>query len=129
MIVVDTNVICYLFIKGIYTEYAEKLLRSDADWISTLLWRSEFRIVLSLFIRKNNITISNANNLTQLAEEFMEGKEFHVNSELVYKLVSSSTCSSYDCEFVALAQSLNLNLFTSDKKIIKEFPHIAKSLI
>lgn len=129
MTVVDTNVISYLFINGDYTKYAEKLLSIDPDWISPLLWRSEFRSVFSLYIRKNKITLDEANKLTQLAEEFMENKEFHVDSTLVYELVSSSNCSSYDCEFVALAKSLNLNLFTSDKKVIIEFPNIVKSLL
>ena len=128
MIVVDTNVLAYLFIKGEYTEFAENLLTMDPEWISSPLWRSEFRSVLSLYIRKNKLTIKDATQIAQLAEEFMDGRELHVDSEIVFSLVSSSKCSSYDCEFVALAQSLNLPLYTSDTKIIKEFPSIANLL-
>ena len=76
MIVVDTNVISYLFINGIYTEYAEKLLKTDPDWIAPLLWRSEFRSVLSLYMRKTKLTVSDAIKLTQLAEGFMENNEY-----------------------------------------------------
>jgi predicted nucleic acid-binding protein len=128
VIVVDTNVLAYLFIKGEYTEFAEKLLRMDSEWISSPLWRSEFRSVLSLYIRKNKLTIKNATRIAQLAEEFMDGREFQVDSEDVFGLISASKCSSYDCEFVALAQSLKLTLYTSDTKIVKEFPHTAKLL-
>jgi predicted nucleic acid-binding protein len=35
---------------------------------------------------------------------------------------------NYDCEFVALAQHLDVPLVTADKKILREFPVIAKSL-
>ena len=40
-------------------------------------------------------------------------------------LVNDSKCSAYDCEFVALAQQLNVKLVTEDKKIISEFSDIA----
>ena len=128
MIVVDTNSLAYLFIKGEYTELAENLLNIDPEWISTPLWRSEFRSVLSLYIRKNELTSKDATEIAQLAEEFMEGREFHVDSEKVFTLVSTSKCSSYDCEFVALAQSLRLTLYTSDIKIVREFPRSVKQL-
>jgi predicted nucleic acid-binding protein len=35
---------------------------------------------------------------------------------------------AYDCEFVALAQYLNVPLVTADKKILREFPEVATSL-
>jgi predicted nucleic acid-binding protein len=100
----------------------------DPEWISSPLWRSEFRSVLSLYIRKNKLTIKDATQIAQLAEEFMDGREFHVESEKVFSLISTSKCSSYDCEFVALAQSLKLTLYTSDTKIVKEFPNSTKLL-
>jgi predicted nucleic acid-binding protein len=128
VIVVDTNVLAYLFIKGDYTNFAEKLLKMDPEWISTPLWRSEFRSLLSLYIRKNKLTVSDATKISHLAEEFMDGREFHVDSGKVFSLVTASQCSSYDCEFVALAQTLNLTLYTSDMKIVEEFPHTAKLL-
>ena len=128
MIVVNTNVIAYLFIKGDYSNFSEKLLKTDSEWISPPLWRSEFRSVLSLYIRKNQLTINDAERIAQLAENFMEGREIHVDSATVFKLVSSSNCSSYDCEFVSLAQSLNLSLYTSDKKLAQEFPDTVKLL-
>ena len=49
MIVVDTNVIAYLFLEGEHTQEAEEVLKIDPDWVSTTrLWRSEFRSVLAL---------------------------------------------------------------------------------
>lgn len=57
----------------------------------------------------------------------MEANEFEVNSTQVMSLVSNSSCSAYDCEFVALADDLNVPLVTFDKKIIREFSNIAIS--
>jgi predicted nucleic acid-binding protein len=128
MIVVDTNVIAYLFINGDYTAHAKKLLKTDYEWIAPTLWKSEFRSVLSLYMRQGFLTLENSNLLLDQAENFMDESEYEVKSNNIMQLVSISNCSSYDCEFVALAQNLNLKLYTTDKKIIKEFPDITISL-
>jgi len=128
MIVVDTNVIAYLFINGDYTPKAKKLLKIDYEWIAPILWKSEFRSVLALYLRKGFLTLENSYLLLDEAEDFMNEFEYEVKSNDVMQLVSSSNCSAYDCEFVALAQSLNLKLYTTDKKILKEFPEITISL-
>jgi predicted nucleic acid-binding protein len=57
----------------------------------------------------------------------MKDKEFEVDSTRVLQLVSQSNCSSYDCEFVASAEDLDVKLATFDKKICREFPDIALS--
>ncbi len=51
MIVVDTNIIAYLYISGERSQQTEKLLSIDANWNAPLLWRSEFRSVLSRYLR------------------------------------------------------------------------------
>ena len=42
MIVVDTNVIAYLFLTGQYSDLSERLLEHDPDWMAPRLWRSVF---------------------------------------------------------------------------------------
>jgi predicted nucleic acid-binding protein len=128
MIVVDTNVISYLFISGERSQQVEQLLLLDPHWISPILWRSEFRSVLSQYLRKNILTLSETLLITQQAEALLAGNEYQVASTHVMKLLCISNCSAYDCEFVALAQYLNAKLVTADKRILKEFPDIAKSV-
>jgi len=128
MIVVDTNIISYLFLTGEYTNQVKKLLMQDSNWISPILWKSEFRNVLSNYIRKKYINLSEAKILMNEAEHFMRGFEFNINSDQVLDLVNNSDCSAYDCEFVALAKDLHLPLITSDKKIIKAFPKFVYSI-
>lgn len=125
MIVVDTNVIASLWVPTDMDELAYKILEKDADWIAPLLWRSEFRNVLAIYLRAEILEFSIALQVTEEAEQLMGSKEFEVNSTQVLSFVSDSLCSSYDCEFVALAEDLGIKLVTFDKKIIKEFSEVA----
>ena len=128
MIVADTNVIAYLFIPGIYTGLAETLLRQDQEWAVPLLWRSEFRNVLAGYIRRKYMAFDTAVSIIEQAEFFLRPLEFSVASFRVLELVARSKCSAYDCEFVVLAQDLNIPLITTDNQILTSFPQIAVSL-
>jgi len=48
-----------------------------------------------------------------------------INSEAVLRLLDSCGCTAYDCEFVALAQSLHLPLVTTDKELLRTFAGLA----
>jgi predicted nucleic acid-binding protein len=128
MIVIDTNIIAYLYLPTEYTKKAEDLLLEEPIWAAPVLWRSEFRNILALYIRKEILTFDQAVQIQTEAESLMEENEFQVNSLDVLNLVQASSCSAYDCEFVALAQNLQIRLVTADKKIISEFPDIAISI-
>jgi predicted nucleic acid-binding protein len=125
MIVVDTNVIASLWVPNDMDEWVYKVLKKDDDWVAPLLWRSEFRNVLSIYLRKHILELSVVLQATEEAEQLMNANEFEVNSTQVMSLVSDSSCSAYDCEFVALADDLNTRLVTFDKRIVREFPDIA----
>lgn len=128
MIVVDTNVIAYLFIQGDYTVQAEEVLNKDSDWSAPYLWRSEFRNVLALYIWQGHLSLSDAKLIVREAEALMRGKEYEVESDQVLGLAKSSKCSAYNCEFVTLAQQLNVMLVTSDKKVLTAFSKTAVSM-
>lgn len=128
MIVTDTNVIAYLLLEGEHTEQAEALLLADSDWVAPYLWRSEFRNILALYLRQGYLELEIAKQIMQEAEALMFGKEFEIQSEKIIDLVKNSKCSAYDCEYVALAQQLQINLVTADKKILAEFSSTAISL-
>ena len=128
MIVVDTSVIAYLFIEGDHTDQAKAVLRKDADWSAPLLWRSEFRNVLTFYLHQNQVSLSQAIRIMQEAELLMQGGEYEVDSSITLTLAADSRCSAYDCEFVALAQDLGVPLITSDNRILSEFPSCSISL-
>ena len=128
MIVVDTNVLAYLYLPGDFTADAESLLQRDSEWVAPLLWRSEFRNILAGYIRRKTLTFDQALNLQSEAESLLSGSEFEVDSRAVLELVQSSDCSAYDCEFIALATELNTKLVTMDGKLLRAFPARAVAL-
>jgi predicted nucleic acid-binding protein len=107
---------------------AETALAKDPDWIAPLLWRSEFRNIVALAIRKSTLTIHAAQDIMRKAEASFEGSEFAVSSDAVLQLVAKSGCTAYDCEFVALAHAEGIQLITADRQILREFPDVAISL-
>jgi len=128
MIVVDTNVIGYLYLNSPYSELAERALLKDAEWAAPLLWRSELRNVLALYMRKEWLSLEDAVRIMDEAVRLMAGREYAVDSVQVLELVAGSICSAYDCEFVALALNLGIPLVTMDKQILRNFPRVAVSL-
>ena len=128
MIVADSNTIAYLLIPGEYSEQAKAVFKKDSNWVAPFLWRSEFRNILAFYIRNKYFGIDEALQIMNEVENFMSEYEYEVNSNESLELVNNSNCSAYDCEFVALAKRLDLKLFTSDKKILKEFPQFANSI-
>jgi len=128
MIVADTNIISYLFLPTVYSERASQLYKIEPEWAAPSLLRSEFRNVLALYLRQKIVTLAEALVLQDEAEALMTDQEFTVTSLQVLTLTDSSTCSAYDCEFVALAKQLSVKLVTQDKKMLREFPDVAVSL-
>ncbi len=128
MIVVDTNIIAYLFLEGEFTSQAESLLLKENLWAAPVLWRSEFRNVLAHYLRKEILSLGQAQDIMIEAMNLLNGREYAIASFQVLKLVSTCNCSAYDCEFIALSQDLDAALITVDKKILNEFPSIAKHM-
>lgn len=128
MIVADTDIISYLLLPTEFSDKASQLFQSDPEWAAPVLWRSEFRNVLALYLRKKIITLAETLVLQEEAEALMQDREFTVPSVSILSLTDSSTCSAYDCEFIALARQLSVKLVTEDKKILAEFPDVAVPL-
>lgn len=127
MIVADTNLLIYLYVQGQRTEESEAVVQRDALWAVPLLWRSEFRNSLIGLVRAHALQLDDALTMIDEAERWLTGREYSVLSRQVLTLASRSGCSAYDCEFVALAQDLEVPLVTTDRQVLKAFPTIAVS--
>lgn len=125
MIVADTNTIAYLYLPTEHTDDVVSLLKKDPHWVAPLLWRSEFRSVLAQYVKKRIVDLQTAMAMQAQAERHLADNEYAVSSMDVLSLASETGCSAYDCEFISLAQSLNLKLVTGDKKLVRSFPEIA----
>lgn len=128
MIVVDSNILAYLYLPGEFTQAAEELRKQEPQWAAPLLWRSEMRNILAGYLRRGMLSFDQTCRIQQEAENLMAGFEFDVPSRDVLSLVNDSSCSAYDCEFVALAMSLETRLVSMDKKLLGQFPSLTMAL-
>ena len=127
MIVADANLIAYLILPGERTESAEAVLLADPVWVVPTLWASEMRSVLSHYVRAGQLSVAQAAAAMDRALGVTDGREGPVESREVLALAYKSSCSTYDCEYVALAMSLAISFVTSDKMVLRAFPRIAIS--
>jgi predicted nucleic acid-binding protein len=127
VIVVDTNVIANLLLGDDHVDVVRSVYLRDHEWSAPVLWRSEFANVLARPLRRKEISLDQAKETYQLAEGLLDGRQFSVPPDRILQLVAASSCSAYDCEFVALAQYLRTTLVTSDREVLRAFPQIAVS--
>ena len=128
MIVVDTNILLYLYLPGAHTDDCIQLLERDPEWASPSLWRSEFCNTLLLYLRKKLITQAFAAQAVEAAGLLIAHRGYVPASVSVIDLAMQSNCTYYDCEFVAVARSHSTTLVTQDRALLKAFPDDATSL-
>jgi predicted nucleic acid-binding protein len=128
VIVVDTNILAYRWLPQGPIAPLEGLMRHDLEWAAPVLWRSELRNVLAGYLRRGDFGVASAENVMRHAAASLLGGEHFVSDEAVLQLVARSKCSAYDCEFVALAQSLKAPLVTENKQLLAAFPRVCHPL-
>jgi len=128
VIVVDSNVIVYCWVRGARSSAAQRVRVADPGWQVPLLWRSEVRNSLAGFMRDGSLSHARARGIMRHIEGQMTGSEHVPSSDAVWNIVEVSPLSAYDAEFVALAQDLSMALVTEDKAVLKAFPSIALSM-
>ncbi|MFT3817387.1 MAG: type II toxin-antitoxin system VapC family toxin [Rubrivivax sp.] len=122
MIVADVNLLAYLYLPGRFTDPVEALLLKDPDWAVPRLWRSEFNNILAAYMRKGLLPLDDALVIQRQAHIVVAGNEYDIPAAVVLRLAKQSGCSACDCEYVALAEHLDVKLVSGDAKLMKAFP-------
>ena len=125
MIVVDTTVLAYFLIKGDATDAVVRLRRREPEWAAPALWRSELMNVLWKYLRRGDFGLDLALQHMDLAADLVAGHTFEVRPGEVLPLALASGCSAYDCQYVALAERLDVPLVTHDRRVREAFPRRA----
>ena len=110
------------------TGLAESALARDPQWVSPVLWRSQFRNILAGYLRRGDLDSAAVERCLDGAESQLTSYEYIIPSSLVMQKVNVSSCTAYDCEYVALAEDLKTTLVTSDRQILDQFPKLTMSL-
>jgi predicted nucleic acid-binding protein len=127
MIVVDNNIVSgFVLPKDDFHAEAVAARKKDSDWHAPALFRSEFRSVA----RKNLLKGESEDLLIQAAQAAVMSVTIHeLNDAEVFSIVRKTPkISSYDAEYLALAQRLDCRLVTTDEEILKLHPQLAVSL-
>ena len=128
MIVVDTNIIAYRFIKGDRTEKVLKAQQKDPDWILPSLWRHEFLNVLSTAARNKVLNTDQCLEVWKSAVRVLHSLERNVDMVKALSLSLETSISAYDAQYITLAESVRIKCLTEDRNLLKTFPAVAVSL-
>ena len=124
-VVVDTNVLIELFLPGSNAEAVACWWIADADWRLPGLWVCEFRHIHLKYLRAGLLELDQALLHLRDAEQRFLPQTIAIGSSEALQLAHAHGCSSYDAEFVLLAQQLECPLLTFDRKLLELFPDVA----
>ena len=128
MLIVDTNVVVYLLIRGDETRAAQELRSRDPDWRSEAFLLVEFTNVLASSIATKRMTLSLAQDLLAKASALFDGKLGRIPHTSVLASAARHRVSAYDARFLALAAELSSRLVTEDTKLRAAAPALTQSL-
>lgn len=127
MIVVEPKILLFSVFPSPFSETVMKVHEIDPDWHVPLLWRSEFAHAVSKLMRRKVINEAEAAGAIGLSALFIGNREHLVSPYAVLPFVQNSKCSTYACEFIALADKLKAHFVTYDQQIHEQFPAIART--
>ena len=125
MIVADSNLVAYLLIPGDNSALADRIFQKDPEWAVPMVCRSEVRNILTLYMRRQSMSLLQAKATMERAEGLWRNREFAVPSDDVLELTARHSVTAYDGEFIVLATHLNVPLITFDGPVRKAFPTVA----
>jgi predicted nucleic acid-binding protein len=125
LIVVDANVVAYAILPADQTEAALETFERDPEWVAPPLWRSEVRNILATTMRVKGLTFEDAMGAWGIASRLVLDAPLPSDTVHILRLAEMTGASAYDCEYVALAQSLGLLFVTGDGLLARRFPDVA----
>lgn len=126
MIVADCTVIVRLITATDDPSAAEILRIHEPDWRAPALWEAEFASVLRKYERAGRLSAAGCDECSRRALELFEQTTHHVSIGRILETARRTGCSTSDSTYIALAEDLNLKLYTYDGEILKKCPHLAR---
>jgi predicted nucleic acid-binding protein len=127
VVLIDTNVLVFLLIRGEKTTEARALLEADNDWRSETFLLVEFTNVLATYLRSRELMREEARCLLSDAEKLMQARLMNVAHGEALEMANEYFVSAYDGRFLALAWRLKSPLVTEDAKLRRAAPKLTRS--
>ena len=127
MVLVDTNIIAYLMIRGDRTAAAQQLYERDSDWCSEAFVMVEFSNVIATYVRTRALTQAQGTKLLAESQAHLSTIHSVVNTQ-AFESAMQFGISAYDARFISLAKQLKTKLITEDVKLRVAVPPLTMSL-
>jgi predicted nucleic acid-binding protein len=127
VVLVDTNIIAYLMIRGDRTAAAQQLYERDSDWCSEAFVMVEFSNVIATYVRTRALTQAQGTKLLAESQAHLSTLHSVVNTQALETAMQFGI-SAYDARFISLAKQLKLKLITEDVKLRVAVPALTMSL-
>lgn len=128
MILVDTNILVPLFIRGVNSSRVQQLWDMDQDWWTESLCLVEFSNVLVTYERQRLITSKEAMRRLEDVDQFLKHRLLEVSNEAVLKVAMELAISAYDARYIVAAMMHQTRLVTEDKRLRKAAPDWTQSM-
>lgn len=115
-----------MILKGDFSRDCGQLILEDSDWAAPRLWRDEVSNVLVIYEREGLLSREDALLAFSDAEAIIGENEYDIKIERILGVAKLTGCSSYDSQYIALAEDLGVTLYTYDKKILKNISSLAQ---
>jgi predicted nucleic acid-binding protein len=128
MLVIDTNVLGYLFLSGEQTRYARALLEQDPDWRSEAFVITEMTNVLATTMRVRGLSLRDATTVLANAQAVIEAGLNVASHVQVLEVAARKKVTAYDARFLVVASDLGVRLVTEDLKLRRAAPELTQSI-
>lgn len=122
MIVADANLVIYRYLRGPLSPLADAVVRRDADWRTTSLWKYEFTSAAVKMIRGRVVGEVEALAAIAMAADEMTAREVAVPQERALRVALLHGVSAYDAQYAALADTLGVQCVTADAAFARKTP-------
>lgn len=128
MVVVDTNVLVSVLVRGPFTEQARALYAADPDWHSDAFVMIELANVLATQIKQRDMPLAHALDLLNRGGAVMEQGLVEVAHADALTLATQRGVSAYDARYLVVAQRLQTRLVTEDARLRNSAPDLTCSI-
>jgi predicted nucleic acid-binding protein len=85
---------------------ARAVAARDAEWAAPPLWSSEVLSALGSYVKRGDVSVADASDMYSGATDAIGDRGFDPEPAEVLELAARSGCSTYDCEYVAVARAV-----------------------